>query len=604
MDFVFRRARYSGAPLDFVFGGDEGGGSDAPPASVGGTHVLPGLTRSGLVSYDNRNPRRVSVAPVALFQQGTPEHKDMSAPWDSSGKLTVEPLVPWDDSTPTVSETGIRWVNSTPLVRDAVTRWQKAIPIADARRFVHQVATPVRSQKTVAWQVGHKQAAISVVSHQVATEAPLTIVGMHAVGQKKQVLVIAGHAVGTAAGMQLLAPWQIGRRPPPGVSVREVVDPTLTPHVVSMDLVFCRPSYTGGPINIIFGRSCDVDPIDPGTIVVPIRSVYMTVNNFSLIRLDNGYPIHATAASLSLDVDSWTWSFSFSVNGSALPTVERNASGDPVVAQANINGTLINFILEQISRERSFGSNQLRVQGRGMSAQLDAPYAPTLYFGNANARTAQQLLADILTVNGESIGWDVPTFEPLDWLVPAGVFSHTGSYISAMNAVVNSVGAYLQPYDTADSMAVRMRYPTPSWEWAGATPDLILPSAVTSTESVEWVNKPDYTRVYVGGQEGGVAGRYTRAGTAGDLLAPGVVDPLITAAEAVRQRGRTILSETGTMASVTLRLPVLTETGIIRPGTMVRYTDSGEVRIGMSRSVAVDIGMPTIYQTIMVETYV
>jgi hypothetical protein len=110
--------------------------------------------------------------------------------------------------------------------------------------------------------------------------------------------------------------------------------------------------------------------------------------------------------------------------------------------------------------------------------------------------------------------------------------------------------------------------------------------------------------VFVSGQQGGVSGRYTRAGTAGEALAPAVVDPLITHADAVRQRGRAVISDTGRIANVTLRLPVLSETGIIRPGTMVEYTDGPVERKGLTRSVALDVSMPTIYQTIEVETHV
>jgi hypothetical protein len=83
-----------------------------------------------------------------------------------------------------------------------------------------------------------------------------------------------------------------------------------------------------------------------------------------------------------------------------------------------------------------------------------------------------------------------------------------------------------------------------------------------------------------------------------------VVDPLITHADAVRQRGRAVISDTGRIANVTLRLPVLSETGIIRPGTMVEYTDGPVERKGLTRSVALDVSMPTIYQTIEVETHV
>ena len=60
-----------------------------------------------------------------------------------------------------------------------------------------------------------------------------------------------------------------------------------------------------------------------------------------------------------------------------------------------------------------------------------------------------------------------------------------------------------------------------------------------------------------------VLGQVTRAGTAGEVLAPIVVDRLITEAAATRQRGLAGLADTGRQIEVSLRLPVLTATGVI-----------------------------------------
>lgn len=305
---------------------------------------------------------------------------------------------------------------------------------------------------------------------------------------------------------------------------------------------------------------------------------------------------------MSLDADSWTWSFSASVPGYALADVEPE-DGAPVAVQATINGTAYRFIVESISRERVFGRNDLRIGGRGRAAVLDAPYAPIMSFGNEFGRTAQQIMIDILTDNGVPLGWDVE-WNPDDWNVPAGVFNHQGSYISALNQVAGSISAYLQPHNTDEVLRVLSRYPVAPWDWAGVTPDFDLPAAVMSRESIEWRDKPRYNRVYVMGQQAGVNGRVTRAGTAGDYLAPSVVDPLITQAVAARQRGISVLSDTGRIATVGLRLPVLAETGIIKPGNFVRYTDGGTERIGITRSVQVEVGLPSIWQTLGVETHV
>ena len=305
---------------------------------------------------------------------------------------------------------------------------------------------------------------------------------------------------------------------------------------------------------------------------------------------------------MSLDADSWTWSFSASVPGYALPDIEPE-DGVPVAVQATINGTPYRFIVESISRERTFGRSDLRIGGRGRAAVLDAPYAPIMSFSNEFNRTAQQIMNDILVDNGVPLGWDVE-WNPDDWNVPAGVFNHQGSYISALNQVAGSISAYLQPHNTDEVLRVLSRYPVAPWDWAGVTPDFELPAAVMSRESIEWRDKARYNRVYVMGQQAGVNGRVTRAGTAGDYLAPSVVDPLITQAVAARQRGLAVLSDTGRIATVGLRLPVLAETGIIKPGNFVRYTDGGTERIGITRSVQVEVGLPAIWQTLGVETHV
>ena len=55
-------------------------------------------------------------------------------------------------------------------------------------------------------------------------------------------------------------------------------------------------------------------------------------------------------------------------------------------------------------------------------------------------------------------------------------------------------------------------------------------------------------------------GQMTRARTAGNALAPMMVDSLITDASVARQCGIAVLSDTGRQIEVSLRLQVLPET--------------------------------------------
>ena len=187
--------------------------------------------------------------------------------------------------------------------------------------------------------------------------------------------------------------------------------------------------------------------------------------------------------------------------------------------------------------------------------------------------------------------------------VPAGAFAQQGTWIEALAAIAGAAGGYLMPHPTAQSLRVRHRYPVAPWEWSSVTPDFVLPVDAVARESLRWLEKPAYNRVFVSGQDVGVLGQVTRAGTAGDLLAPMVLDALITEAPAARQRGIAVLADTGRQIEVSLRLPVLAETGIIEPGAFVEYQDGSVTRLGLVRATQVQAGFPEVWQTLGVQAY-
>lgn len=338
-----------------------------------------------------------------------------------------------------------------------------------------------------------------------------------------------------------------------------------------------------------------------GTVLVPIRSVYVTINALSLTRASDGASIPCSALSMGLDVDSWTWQWQATLHADALPLITPTGA-DPVELLASINGNQYRLAAESYTRQRQFASTRISVRGRGRAALLDAPYAPTLNFGNDTNRTAQQLMADVLTINGVGIGWDVD-WGLTDWLVPGNVWAHQGSYISALLDIAGAAGAYLQPHDTAQTLRVLPRYPAAPWDWASLTPAYELPAAVVSVEGTEWLQKPAYNRVFVSGTTAGVLGQVTRAGTAGNAVAPMVTHPLITHADAARQRAIAVLGDTGRQAHISLRLPVLEETGVIKPGALVRYVDNGVPTLGLVRGTQLEWSRPTLRQVLSLETH-
>ena len=607
IDLVFRKLRSGTHPVDLVFGEPAG-----PVVDAAGTLdiALPSFAPSfdGLLDYDlavsgsdvigtasSWQPAVPVIAPTlhARYATGQQTRIARRAPWGRGQRVVGDLRSAWQQLDSMLSRLRPGWQAGEPLRFAAGSGWQPSTPLPLATHSPWQAGIPTRTGAAGGWSIADiLPARPRVLPWGAALPTPVRVQA-------------SAHSGAPAWQRPLRIRWTGAEPLPAGRSIITVppVEPPWR----------CYTPPAGGAVHLLFDTrrpvgldilfSCGVAPGPGATVIVPIREVYLTINAATLTRLDTGAVIPTLSMSMSLDTDSWTWSFSASVPGRALPDL-TSANGDPVLVQATVNGAPYNFIIDSRTRKRTFASSYIQVQGVGLAAELEDPYAPTMTFGNAGARTGRQLLDDILTFNGVPIDWSIDRAEFEDWIVPSGVFSHVGTYMSALNEVAGAIGAYVQPHDTARKLHVLLRYPTPVWEWAGVTPDLELPAAVVSDEGIEWRHKAPYNRVFVYGQEGGVNCQYTRAGTAGDRVAPDVMHPLITAPAAGRQRGRAIISDTGAIATVTLRLPVLAETGVIKPGKFVRYVDEGVARVGLTRSVAVDVSMPTIYQTIRVETHV
>ncbi len=402
--------------------------------------------------------------------------------------------------------------------------------------------------------------------------------------------------------------YQDARKPPQGLDW--IGPPPPVPPVCylpSTKLVFSFESANGDP-GLLF--QCDyVAPIDPENppaetgIVVPVRRAYIIMNEVRLFKVDGNVELPVLSLSLDIDMDSWAWGFNATLPAESLQYVSSTGVNAPIELDAVVNGEHYILLAESVTRTRTFGRASLQVSGRGQSAYLASPYSPVKNFFNTETRTAQQLMLDALTTNGVSIGWEID-WTISDWSVPGNVWSERGSYMDAVNSIANSVGAYVLPHPSLRKLSIKPRYPVLPWNWASSTSDIELPADVVDTESVKWMEKPSYNGVYVSGTSNGVLGHVKRAGSAGDYLASMVTNPLITQASAARMAGEAILSDTGRMSMLTLSLPVLPETGIIKPGKMIRYVDNGVPILGLVKGVSVSMSkQPTLRQTIEVEVH-
>lgn len=500
------------------------------------------------------------------------------SPWGDAGRLPPAwTASAWRDTLLTRSAWAAPWHSGIPLLASVAAPWRQALPAAG------RVRSP--------WGAGR--------AHHQRTRAPWQS------GKPSTVRLAAPFGFSVLSIEWLRAPWNDGTR------VTSYGGPWVPPIVPVVPVVPCYMPLAGGAVALVFRSdlltitrlifSCNHGT---ATIRVPIRRVYMVTNTATLTRVDGGVNIPCFSLALNLDRGSWAWGFSAALPASAMSLIEPTVAGQPVELEAVVNGMAIRLIAESMSRERLFNQAAVRVQGRGKTAVLDAPYSPIVTFNNASAALTHQQLLDAALPAGWTADYGLTA-----WLVPAGVWSHQGTTMTAALALAAAGGAYIQPHPTANQIRVLPHYPVAPWGWSGVTPDFELPSAVVTREGIEWAEKARYNGVFVAAPAVGKAYLVKRTGTAGDVLAPMVTDPLATHVDAGRQRGLPIVADVGRQARVSLRLPVLPATSIIQPGKFVRYIDGAVTRLGLNRSVGVEVVWGNnealqVWQTIGVETHV
>ena len=627
-DLVFKKPWKGGNPVDLVFG-DDGGEPGIPNARLVIAARMPGLRSRSLVHVRkdivgagrmpvlrcraavryNSDTARPTVAQVlSKAQLAVALDASLDGHWQKTSALPQawQAKAEQAQSLSTISQL-LHWQQAQRASLGADARMQQAQPLPTAPQLLRwQQAELVRlGQNIQAEQAVKTQTGVLFRFEEALRDRRLgmVVLAQDAAGLQRQILIGAGPAQALYLASQVR--HQQAMRPPAGRSTIKPPEP---------EKEGCYEQLVGGPIELLFCKSwtsvanlvfacCKSGGPQPGKVIVPVRKVYIVLNQIVLTRLDTGVELPALGFNMSLDFQSWTWNWSASLHKNAATHLGRGQDGQPAQLLAQVNGVPFKLCLERTSRDRSFmPQERWSVSGRGLASVLSEPWARSMSFGNpSQALTAHQLALEALKINGVGIGWDID-WQLQDWPVQAGAWALQGSYIDAINDIAAAAGGYVQPHNTDQVLRILPKYPAAPWAWGDVTPDFEIPAAVAEVEGTEFVDKPDYNRVFVGGVSAGVFGPITRAGTAGDLIAPQVTHALITDVTAQRQRGLAELANTNRQAILTLTMPVLPEAGVILPGKFVRYQGS-ETAMGIVRSTAISWAAPRLRQTLEIETH-
>lgn len=330
------------------------------------------------------------------------------------------------------------------------------------------------------------------------------------------------------AGRNVL-PWGKGRiaARPDALAWQKAGLPLWRLHVV-------RPSPQPGGGGDHGGR----DPF--GSWQIFLRRAYHMLHDVSLVRLPDRIPIHASRLSFQETADSPYIQFTGVIHGRAALDAVIPSGGVPVELEANVNGRVVRIVLDAPKASEKFGANSISISGRSRSWYLGFPCQMPRSRTSSADSTAQALANDELQsiiVGDEAMGWTLSWDG--DWTVPAKALSYNAlTPLAAIQRIAAAARHVVVPSRTDKALAIRPRYPVLPWDYASATPNLIVPAGASFVPAKAF-SLPIYANaVYVaGGAVGGVLGRIWKSGTAGDRLLPQIQDDLITHSDAAYLRG-------------------------------------------------------------------
>lgn len=625
VDLIFNRTLKTGNPVELVFG-DEGGGGQVPDktlvvaARMPGLRVrslvhvrkdlvaagrMPGLRCSAVVRYNTDTPRPVVAEVAASAQQAQPVAQGWVSGWQDTDALPAGWTAAAQDAMPLQEQFGVAWQDgqrqgvalqgrfqqARPLPGAATqARWQEAQDLRVSLQATAQDAVPVRA----GWAVRFQE---SLRDRRRMVEAT----AQDAMGLQYELTTGAGPAVPLYRSFE--GRYQQAMKPPAGKSQAKPPEP---------EKPGCYEQLIGGPIKLVFCKSwsasadlvfycCQSTPEPGSQFVIPLLKVYMLVYQSNAVLLPSGTPVPLTGVRIESGDDGFGWTLSAS-GPVDLVGLLAPQGGVPQQIRLTINGIDWVFAVKQPVRSRSFDGWEASVSGQSVTSLIGERYWRAKAWSISSQMSVQQIASEALQNTGITLDWGAE-----DWQVPAAAWSHTGTPLSVIKRIAEAAGAVVRSHRTEPVLQLQPEYKALPWNWASAVPDVVMPGQIIVQDTLTDLEQELRNAVYVSGSAaGGVVGQIVRAGTAGDLLAAQITDPLMTDVIAVRQRGIVPLADSALRWRQEVSVPLITggtAPGLILPGYLIEVQEPGETWRGLVRHLSLDENMPEFTQTLTVDRY-
>lgn len=325
-----------------------------------------------------------------------------------------------------------------------------------------------------------------------------------------------------------------------------------------------------GDYNIYFNMTRCKKPY-----VISEEGTYTVDNSILAKRVIDSQAFNPISIGIKTDIASWCWTASISIAAEDLQNVIKLGEELPLV-ELTINGDTYVFMIDEISRDRRFGSTTVyALSCRSISALLSADFSSPITYTNPTEISAVQLIKQIAADavgNTLSVQWE-NLVSDIGWVLPANSVSISGlSPIEAIASIIKPVGGMILSHPSQPVIIIKKMYPYAHWE----TPLMIdhtLAEGVFIQEGTKWDKTPLKNGVYVTEPLTGDTAKVYRRGTAGEKLAPELVSPMLGTSESREAGGKNVLVQAAPSETKALSFPFLEPIHHLYPSDVLAITN-------------------------------
>jgi len=360
-----------------------------------------------------------------------------------------------------------------------------------------------------------------------------------------------------------------------GPSIRPPIPPITPPDggsiTIVRDLVFCKKPNNKNPIDLIFGDTCGWVDDDYS---IPDEDVYIVQNNVEICRTDDRRIIKAFNVEIGANRKDYLWSGSLS-----LPFSELEKIVDVPEIEININQYKFVVDVDDIKVQQEFNRKSIEISVSSTTNRLKTIKAHNV----DNDLSSIAIMSAQLSRDDLETGFKFVSQNSVDWIIPSGIIEYDDAFaLDIINSIALSVGDTVISHAYKKEIIVKEKY-------SSGQPIYKLPIGKLFDYSTNEESGTEYNAVVVTGENKGITAIVRKEGTAGEKIAPMIVNKLITDQSAARRAAiNSIFNSKDRSITIDTESVLFKETPMIYPSDVVQvgndfgWADNVNIRCEMA----------------------